>query len=59
MFNLEQAIREWKKTLQKPETFEDGLIADLELQLRDTFEALKGEGLGEEEAFRMAVACPL
>jgi len=56
MFNLEQAIKEWKKTLQKHETFEDGLVADLELQLRDTFEALKSEGLGEEEAFRMAVA---
>jgi putative ABC transport system permease protein len=56
MFNLEQAIREWKGSLHKHEIFEDALVADLELQLRDTLEALKGEGLREEEAFRTAVA---
>ena len=56
MFDLEQAIRGWTKTLQRSEAFEDGMIADLELQLRDTYEALKREGVAAEEAFRQAVA---
>jgi ABC-type antimicrobial peptide transport system permease subunit len=56
MFDLEKAVKEWKRALQKHESLEQGLVADLELQLRDTFEALKGEGLGEEEAFRTAAA---
>jgi len=54
MFNLEHAIREWKKTLQKHETFEDGLVADLELQLRDIYEELRSKGLESEDAFRQA-----
>jgi putative ABC transport system permease protein len=56
MFDLEKAVKEWKKALQQHETLEDALIADLELQLRDTYEALKGEGLEDEEAFRKAAA---
>jgi putative ABC transport system permease protein len=56
MFELEKAVKEWKGSLHKHEIFEDALVADLELQLRDTFEALKSDGLGEEEAFRTAVA---
>ncbi|MBE0713038.1 MAG: hypothetical protein IH583_11720, partial [Candidatus Aminicenantes bacterium] len=54
MFELEKAVKEWKLTLQKHETLEDALIADLELQLRDTYDALKGEGIADEEAFRQA-----
>jgi putative ABC transport system permease protein len=56
MFDLEQAIREWKKALYKNEAFEDGMVADLELQLRDTFDTLKSEGAKDEDAFREAVA---
>ena len=56
MFELEKAVKEWKLTLQKHETFEDALIADLELQLRDTYDAMKGEGIADEEAFRQAAA---
>jgi putative ABC transport system permease protein len=56
MFDVEKAVKEWIRALQKHESLEQGLLADLELQLRDTFEALKSEGLGEEEAFRTAVA---
>jgi putative ABC transport system permease protein len=56
MFNLERAIKDWRRSLQAQETFEDGLIADLETQLRDTYEALQGEGRTDEAAFREAVA---
>ena len=56
MFDLEKSIKNWKKTLQKHETFEDGLIADIELHLRDAYDSLKREGFGEEEAFRDAAA---
>jgi putative ABC transport system permease protein len=56
MFDLEKSIHAWKRNLQKQETFEDGMIADLENHLRDIFDALKSEGIPEEEAFREAVA---
>jgi putative ABC transport system permease protein len=55
MFDLEKAIREWKKGFAKHESFEDGLIADMENNLRDAYDARRGEGLGDEEAFRQAV----
>ncbi len=56
MFELEKEIREWKKSLRKHEVFEDGLIADIEIHLRDAYDAHKKEGLDEEVAFRAAVA---
>ncbi len=56
MFDLENAIRDWKKNLLKHDVFEDGLIADIELHLRDAYDAQRKEGLDEEAAFRMAVA---
>ncbi|HUU04623.1 MAG TPA: ABC transporter permease [Patescibacteria group bacterium] len=56
MFDLEKAIREWKKGFGKYELFEDGLIADMELHLRDAVAALQQAGLGDEEAFRKAMA---
>ncbi len=56
MFDLEKEIIEWKKGFNKYESFEDGLIADMELHLRDAFAQLRQEGLGAEEAFRQAVA---
>ena len=55
MFDLEKAIREWKRDLQKHEVFEDGLIADIEVHLRDAYDAQRKAGLEEEAAFRMAV----
>jgi putative ABC transport system permease protein len=54
MFDLNAAIREWTGRLRRHDVFEEALIADLELQLRDTFEALKGQGLDDGEAFRAA-----
>jgi putative ABC transport system permease protein len=55
MFNLENAVKEWKAGLRKQDVFEDGLVADLETQLRDTVEALMAEGASDEDAFRTAV----
>jgi len=56
MFDLEKEIRKWKKSLQKHEVFENGLIADIELHLRDAYNAQRQAGLTEEDAFRQAVA---
>ncbi len=55
-FKLEKEIREWKKSIRKYEVFEDGLMADIELHLRDTYDAYRKEGLDEETAFCKAVA---
>jgi putative ABC transport system permease protein len=56
MFDLEKAIRDWKKALSKYEVFEDGAIADIELHLRDEFDTQKKAGLDDEAAFQAAVA---
>jgi putative ABC transport system permease protein len=56
MFELEKSICAWKRNLRRQETFEDGMIADLEIHLRDIIDALKSEGISEDEAFRMAAA---
>jgi putative ABC transport system permease protein len=56
MFDFEKAVGEWKKSLRKHESFEEALVADLELQLRDTFDTLKSEGAKDEDAFRQAAA---
>ncbi|MBN2345489.1 MAG: ABC transporter permease [Candidatus Aminicenantes bacterium] len=55
MFDLEKEIREWKKGFNKYESFEDGLVADMELHLRDAFAARLQDGLIAEEAFHKAV----
>ena len=56
MFNLEKAIKDWKKCLRKYDVFEDGLIADIELHLRDEYDAQRKAGSDEEAAFRAAAA---
>ncbi len=56
MFDLDRAIKDWKKELRGHEALEDGLVADLEFQLRDAYEAQRKAGLPEDEAFRKAVA---
>jgi putative ABC transport system permease protein len=56
MFDLENAIRKWKKDLRKNQVFEDGLIADIELHLRDAYAAHTRAGQDDETAFHMAVA---
>jgi len=56
MFDLEKAIRDWKKGVRKYEVFEDGIIADIELHLRDEFDSQRKTGLDAEAAFHAAVA---
>ncbi len=55
MFNLEKAIKEWKKSLRKNEALEDGYIAELECHLRDEFEDGIKNGKTEEASFIDAV----
>ncbi len=54
MFNLENAIREWRKKLKKHPNLEPGVIEELEMHLFDKIDSLKSEGLSEEEAFKKA-----
>lgn len=56
MFDLEKEIKKWKKTLHRHEVFEDGLAADIELHLRDAYEARRTAGSNEEAAFEEALA---
>ena len=55
MFDLDQAIKDWRAELRKQDVFEDALVADLEAQIRDTYDALRHEGVPDDEAFREAV----
>ena len=55
MFDLEEEIRKWKRSLFKHEVFEDGLLAEIELHLRDAYEEGRLAGLDDAAAFRAAV----
>jgi len=54
MFDLEEAIRQWRKTLLKNEALEDGYIAELESHLRDEIEHQISLGLTDQKAFEKA-----
>ncbi len=54
MFDLEQAISRWSKSLRGQSAIEDGDAADLEGYLRDKVEDLIGQGLSEKDAFDRA-----
>jgi putative ABC transport system permease protein len=56
MFDLDKEIRKWKKSLKRYDVFEDGLIADIEIHLRDAYSAQRKAGHREEDAFRQAIA---
>ncbi len=56
MFDLKKAISEWKRSLRRLESFEDGTIMELESHLLDEFDKQKQNGLAEEEAFARAAA---
>ncbi|OGU55696.1 MAG: hypothetical protein A2V66_07705 [Ignavibacteria bacterium RBG_13_36_8] len=55
MFNINQAINNWKKSLRKNHAFEDGYIEELESHLRDEIEKGLGEGKEAVQAFLDAV----
>ncbi len=54
MFNLEEAIKAWKKNLAKNPALEDTYISELESVLRDEIEDLIRGGESEEKAFQRA-----
>lgn len=56
MFDLEKAVREWKKELGSNPSLEAGFIAELEESLRDDIEELVRQGMPEEQAFRQVAA---
>jgi len=56
MFDLEKEIRKWKKEFLEYAVFEDGYLADLELYLRDEYDAQIRAGLDAEAAFHAAAA---
>jgi putative ABC transport system permease protein len=56
MFDLEKAIREWKKGLGSNPSLEAGFVAELEESLRDDIEELVRNGTSEEQAFRQVAA---
>ena len=55
MFDLEQAIQQWKKALDKNSALEDGYKEELENHLRDKIDYLMNLGSSEREAFEEAV----
>ena len=58
MFDLERAIREWKKSLFRSENMEEADVAELESHVRDEVARLVKDGLDEEIAFRKAIEEP-
>jgi putative ABC transport system permease protein len=55
-FDLEKALREWRKALFKTPGLEEGQIVELEEGLREEIEDLVAGGMGEDEAFSRAAA---
>ena len=54
MFNLENAIKSWKRKLRSNPAFEDGDVAELESHLRDEIDRLKAKDISTEKAFLKA-----
>ncbi|MEM9897080.1 MAG: ABC transporter permease [Bacteroidota bacterium] len=55
MFDLETAIALWLKKLQKERAFDEGVLHEMELHVRDHVEDLLGQGYEKEEAFNTAI----
>ena len=53
-FNLEEAIRGWKKTLRKQPGLEPGYIEEIESHLLDRIDDYLNQGKTEEAAFHLA-----
>ncbi|TWU34195.1 hypothetical protein [Novipirellula artificiosorum] len=51
MFELEQAIDDWKRTFRPDSSIEADGILEVESHLRESIERLQGTGLSEREAF--------
>jgi len=59
MFDLEKAIREWRKALFRSPNMEEADVAELESHIRDEVDRLVNEGRDEEAAFRKAMEDPI
>jgi putative ABC transport system permease protein len=55
MFNLDQAVKDWLKTLRKKQELEEGYIEELHSHLWDEIDHLLEEGKNKEKAFAGAV----
>jgi len=55
MFNLENAIQNWKRSLKRNPSFEEGQIKEMETHLRDEIDELIDSGCTEKEAFNRTV----
>ena len=55
MFDLEKALKQWRKSLKKNQALEDGYVAELESHLRDEFENHSKKGIPDEEAFQQSL----
>src|SRR6056297_2824616 len=53
-FDLEHAIREWRRKLRKQQGLEPGMIEELEMNLLDRMDEYMIKGYSGEEAFRKA-----
>jgi len=56
MFDLEKAIRQWRKALNRNQALEDGAKEELECHLRDKIEVLISSGRSPQGAFEEASA---
>ncbi len=54
MFNLENEIKNWKKSFHKYQSMEDGYCDELESHLREIIDKKLNDGVSEEEAFNYA-----
>jgi len=54
-FDLDDAVRDWVKTLKATRSLESGDLAEFETHVRDEVEDLVREGRSPEEAFRSVV----
>lgn len=55
MYDLDAAVRLWRKELLKNEAMEDGYVAELESHLRDAIDAQIEQGVSPEVAFEKAI----
>lgn len=56
MFDLEEAIKKWRKSLNANEALEDGDKEELECHLQDKIEFLLEQGHSKKKAFKEALA---
>lgn len=55
-FNLEDAIKNWRRDLSRQQGLEPGMIEELEANLRDRIDEYSRQDISDKEAFEKAVA---